>query len=157
MGLSLILIKSPCWNFLCTLKQLLLCWCFTAIWHFSGIFGCSPHCFWASLLGSLPVLSAHSLASNWQLPFLNQRKGENDHRNYFMTKLHERMHTRWTRIWPSYCDRHMLKQSNVIFMLKKYEPYHEKTYLQGFRPGKIQTGLLSYRDKLESWNFGSSK
>ena len=42
-------------------------------------------------LGSLPVLSAHSLASNWPLPFLNQRKGENGRRNYFMTNLHERM------------------------------------------------------------------
>ena len=28
---------------------------------------------------------------NWQLPFLNQRKGENDHRKYFMISLHERM------------------------------------------------------------------
>ena len=28
---------------------------------------------------------------NWQLPGLNQRKGENGRRNYFMTKLHERM------------------------------------------------------------------
>ena len=28
----------------------------------------------ANLLGSLPVLSAHSFASNWQLPFLNQRE-----------------------------------------------------------------------------------
>ena len=46
---------------------------------------------WASLLGSLPVLSAHSFASNWQLSFLNQRKGENGRRNYFMTSLHERM------------------------------------------------------------------
>ena len=26
--------------------------------------------------GSLPVLSVHSFASTWQLPFLNQRKGE---------------------------------------------------------------------------------
>ena len=47
-----------------------------------------PHC-WASLLGSLSVLSAHSFASNWQLPFLTQRKGENG--CYFMTNLHERM------------------------------------------------------------------
>ena len=38
------------------------------------------------LLGSLPVLSAHSFASNWQLPFLNQRKGENGRRIFFMTK-----------------------------------------------------------------------
>ena len=27
-----------------------------------------------------------------------------------------------------------------------YEPRHEKTCLRGFRPGKTQTGLLSYRD-----------
>ena len=38
------------------------------------------------LLGSLPVLSAHSFASNWQLLSLNQRKRENDRRNVFMTK-----------------------------------------------------------------------
>ena len=50
-----------------------------------------PHCSWASLLGSLPVLSAHSFTHNWQLPFLNQCKGENGHRNDFMTKLHVRM------------------------------------------------------------------
>ena len=34
---------------------------------------------------------AHSFARNWQLPFLNQRKGENDRRKYFMINLHERM------------------------------------------------------------------
>ena len=28
----------------------------------------------------------------------------------------------------------------------KIEPHHEKTCLQGFRPGTTQTGLLSYRD-----------
>ena len=49
-----------------------------------------PHCSWTSLLGSLPVLSAHSFASNWQLPFLNQRKGENGCRN-FITKHYERL------------------------------------------------------------------
>ena len=27
-----------------------------------------------------------------------------------------------------------------------YEPHNEKTCLRGFRPGKTQTGLLSYRD-----------
>ena len=72
-----------------------LCWCFTALRHFSSHFGHGqltyPHCSWSSLLGSLPVLSAHSFASNWQLPFLNQQKGENRHRNYFTTNLHERM------------------------------------------------------------------
>ena len=42
---------------------------------------------WASLLGSLPVLSAHSFTSNWQLLFLNQRKRENGRRIFFMTKF----------------------------------------------------------------------
>ena len=37
---------------------------------------------------------AHSFARNRQLPFLNQRKGENDRRKYFMINLHERM-------WPT--------------------------------------------------------
>ena len=69
--------------------------CFTALWHILGHFGCSQltysHCSWATLRGSVPVLSAHLFASNWQLPFLNQRKEENGRRNYFMTKLHERI------------------------------------------------------------------
>ena len=58
--------------------------------HILGHFGRGqltyPHCSWASLLGSLSVLGVHSFASNWQLPFLNQWKGENGHRNLFMTK-----------------------------------------------------------------------
>ena len=37
------------------------------------------------------------------------------------------------------------------------EPRHEKTCLGGLRPGKTQTDLLSYRDELESCNFGYSK
>ena len=64
--------------------------CFTALQHILGHFGRGqltyPHCSWASLLGSLPVLSAHSFASNLQLLFLNQRKRENGRRNVFMTK-----------------------------------------------------------------------
>ena len=58
--------------------------CFTALQHILGHFGRGqltyPHCSWASLLGSLPVLRAHSFASNWQLLLLNGR------RNVFMTK-----------------------------------------------------------------------
>ena len=34
---------------------------------------------------------AHSFARNWQILFLNQRKGENDHRTYFRMNLHKRM------------------------------------------------------------------
>ena len=63
---------------------------FTALQHILGHFGRGqltyPHCSWASLLGSLPVLSAHSFASNWRLTFLNQRKRESGRRNVFMTK-----------------------------------------------------------------------
>ena len=36
------------------------------------------------------------------------------------------------------------------FHLYLYEPHYEKTCLRGLRPGKTQTGLLSYRDELES-------
>ena len=39
----------------------------------------------------------------------------------------------------------------------KYCETHEETCLWGLRPGKTQTGLLSYRDKLGSWYFGCSK
>ena len=49
------------------------------------------HTSWAILLGNCPVLCAHSFASNWQRPFLNQRKRENGCRNYFVTKLHKRI------------------------------------------------------------------
>ena len=42
--------------------------CFTALQHILGHFGRGqltlPHCSWASLLGSFPVLTAHSFASN---------------------------------------------------------------------------------------------
>ena len=36
----------------------------------------------------LTVLSARSFISNWQLHFLNQWKGEYDHRKYFMCEVH---------------------------------------------------------------------
>ena len=52
----------------------------------------------------------------------------------------------------------LLSLLTTTFNDPKYnEPRHEKTGLPGVRPGKTQTGLLSYRDKLESWNFGFSK
>ena len=85
------------WSLLSLKVMVSLCGCFTAPRHILGHFWRDqllvtyPYCSWASLLGSLQVLSAHSFASNWQLPFLNQRKEENGRRNYFMTKLHERM------------------------------------------------------------------
>ena len=46
-------------------------------------------------LGRLSLLCvstcAHSFTRNWQLPFLNQRKRENDCRKYFTSNLPERM------------------------------------------------------------------
>ena len=101
---------------------LLLCWCFTALQHFSGQFGQSqltyPYCSWASLLGSLPVLSAHSFVSNWLLPFLNQQQGENGRRNYDQTPqknvarhedwTRDRPHGRRTCIQSSYCTQLIL-------------------------------------------------
>ena len=39
----------------------------------------------------LPAWSTKRLTRNWQLLFLNQRKGENVRRKYFMINLHERM------------------------------------------------------------------
>ena len=52
---------------------------------------------WAGLvLKAVNQYCAHSFARNWQLPFLNQWKGENDHRKYFIINLHKRMlPTRW--------------------------------------------------------------
>ena len=41
----------------------------------------------------------------------------------------------------------------VFSWRSKNKPHHEKTCLQGLWPGKTQTGLLSYRDQLEFWNF----
>ena len=37
-----------------------------------------------------------------------------------------------------------------VMSVKTYEPRHEKTCLRGLRLGKTQTGLLSYRDQLET-------
>ena len=37
------------------------------------------------------------------------------------------------------------------------EPRHEKTCLRGLRPGKSQSGLLSYSNNVEPWNFGYGK
>ena len=44
-----------------------------------------------------------------------------------------------------------------VFETGSFEPRHEKTCIRGLRPGKTQTSLLSYRSKLEFWNFGYSK
>ena len=80
------------------------------------------------------------------------------------TKLH------WTDckrslIWVyTVCPDQSVRKFRIIAVLKLFqtelqkiiisnEPRHKKTCLWGLRPGKTQTGLLTYRDKLESWNF----
>ena len=54
------------------------------------------------------------------------------------------------RILPLLID----KMLNSMSWSETYEPRHEKTCLQDFRPGKTQTSLLSYRNWLEAWNLG---
>ena len=44
-----------------------------------------------AVLETVNQYCAHSFTRNWQLPFLNQRKEENDRRKYFMINLHKRM------------------------------------------------------------------
>ena len=72
---------------------LLMMRCFTARRHFSCHFGGGqltyPRRFLARLLGSLPVLSAHSFASNCT-SWISGRERMTV-KNYFMTNLHERM------------------------------------------------------------------
>ena len=57
---------------------------------------------------------SQSFTRNWQLPFLNQQKGENDCRKYFMMNVaesgqdwtHNLMITSRTHIWLSHWSRH---------------------------------------------------
>ena len=88
---------------------------------------------------------AHYIARNWQLPFLNQRKGENDRKKYFMINLYERMlptsagvepATSWSpvgqRIQLSHRGRPKIKDKdymNIGISLKAYafsHTIHEK-------------------------------
>ena len=81
-----------------------LYYCFTALRYILSHFErgqlAYPHCSWASLIGSLAVLSAYSFASNWQMPFLNQRNGDNGRRIFFMTKF-PRKNVSGVRIEPA--------------------------------------------------------
>ena len=42
--------------------------------------------------------------------------------------------------------------TRAMYDVQRNEPRHEKTCLRGLRPGKTQTGLLSYGDKPEAWD-----
>ena len=89
---------------------------------------------WAGLV--LWLTCTYFFARNWQLLFLNQRKGENNHRKYFMINLHERTlldlaeiksSTSWSPIqqtspvgWAS--DRASEAGSKVEFKIPTYVP-----------------------------------
>ena len=64
---------------------------------------------------------AHYFARNWQLPFLNQRKGENDRRKYFMINLHERMLPTSAGVEPatswSPVGQHFKNEKNVAHLV----------------------------------------
>ena len=45
---------------------------------------------------------ALSFTRNWQLPFFNQLKGDNDRRKYFMINLHKRMLPTWSNQNPDH-------------------------------------------------------
>ena len=65
------------------------------LWIFVCLFVC-VEVLWPSqpngVMSSAISLHNHTFTSrNWQLPFLNQQKGENDRRKYFMINLYERM------------------------------------------------------------------
>ena len=51
---------------------------------------------------------------NSQQPFLNQRKEENGHRNFFMTNLRESMGPGWDRTHPLDLQSDMYLQSDTL-------------------------------------------
>ena len=64
-------------------------------------------------------------------------------------------------LWSSIITLAWLRKScsNIVYEFERslIEPRHENTCLRGVRPGKTQTGLLSYRDWLGFWNLGYNK
>ena len=97
------------------------------------------------LLGSLPVLSAHSFASNWQLLFLNQRKRENGRRNDFNDQVSTkecarrgdrtrgRLHARRTRFRSSYRARCTLRRFIVQRPFTAVVHVSVRTYVRTLR------------------------
>ena len=115
-----------------------LYWCFTAFRHILCHFGRGHltylHCSWASLLGSLPVLSAHSFATpvadncpSWILG--RERMVVENFQDQISTKecfvgrenrTRDRPHTRQTRIRSHYRARLKYGQTNKIFLFRLF-------------------------------------
>ena len=90
--------------------------------NLTTLFPCKPP-------SSLPVLLVHILSPvTDNCPFLNQRKGDNGRRIFFMTILlprvcagredgiRDRPHTRWTRVRPSYHARQRNLKVGELFI-----------------------------------------
>ena len=74
----------------------------------------------------------HILSGNWQLPFLNQGKGENDRRKYFMINLYERMlptsagaepATSWSPVWGRIQLSHQGRLISLYIQLLRWHVY----------------------------------
>ena len=98
-------------------------------------------------LSRLTSICGHSFARNWQLFFLNQRKGENYGRKYFMINLHERMlrnpagikpATSLTRIWQSHRG-HLW----CIMIWYVYDPLQISNFKPWFNRNMILVSVLS--------------
>ena len=105
-----------------------------------------PTLFQGASLGSLPVCSAYSFASNWLWPFLNQWKGENGHKNYITTNVArcedqtpDRPPDRRTYIQPSYHTRVFIKVNATI---EPFDPYTIQEQFT-FQMGTYDTAVLS--------------
>ena len=101
------------------------------------------------------IISLDSTAANFESlasfcgcggRFVSGLVGNSQETHYLVTRLIY-SHSEGSKMWLCFLKLHQVP----------YEPIHEKTWLWGFRSGMTQTGLLSYRDELEAWNFGFSK
>ena len=86
---------------------------------------------WAQSVLTVNQYCVHSFARNWQLPSLNQRKGENGRRKYFMISLHERMLPTLAGVepatsWSPVGRRIQLSHRGLImkYFLWSFSPFH---------------------------------
>ena len=104
---------------------------------------------------------AHSFTRNWQLPFLNQWKGENDRRKYFMIKLltkeccqlsggqtHNLLITSRTCIQLSNCGLHLLQKERICSPLEQTfllgDPFSQGAWCVG-KPTGSHSSCLPYK------------
>ena len=88
---------------------------------------------------------AHSFARSWQLPFLNQRKGENGRRKYFMIKVHEWMLPTRRGVEPAISWSPVGRASNWATKAGKYGilSWLKKDSFMSFR-GRYRTVFVNF-------------